>query len=384
VIDNDLFREHQQLCHRLNMFINQARINEQKMQRFQNMELQLIGSRSLPELCENILNNYKQEFALDLVTLTLMDENYELRRFADEGNINNRNLIFYSDETQFERVFHKPYAPQLGEFELERHAGLLSPTALPIKSLACLPLIRYGKLIGSLNLGSESRERFSREFATEFLERLATIVAMCLENTINHERLKRVGLTDALTNVNNRRFFDQRLNEEIARGLRAQEPLACLFMDIDYFKKINDLQGHQVGDTVLRAVAGIIREQLRNSDVLCRYGGEEFAALLTNTSKSTAREVAERIRSNVEKHRFDLSAHSKADPHLKVTISVGMSLLDLGNPANDISQLANTLVKQADKAVYQAKNDGRNCIRFVADDYSPRQKRKAEQSLAGP
>lgn len=384
MIDNDLFREHQQLCHRLNMFINQARINEQKMQRFQNMELQLIGSRSLAELCENILNNYKQEFSLDVVTLSLMDENYELRRFADESNINNRNLIFYSDSPMFERIFRKPYAPQLGEFDLEKHAALLSPISTPIKSLACLPLIRYGKLIGSLNLGSESRERFSKEFATEFLERLATIVAMCLENTINHERLKRVGLTDALTNVNNRRFFDQRLGEEIARGLRAQEPLACLFMDIDFFKKINDIQGHQVGDTVLRAVAAIIRDQLRNSDVLCRYGGEEFAVLLTNTSKTTAGEVAERIRRNIEKHHFDLSAHSKADPHLKVTISVGISLLDLSNPVNDINLIAGNLVKQADKALYQAKNEGRNCIRFLVGGNIGQHKKNLEQSLARP
>jgi len=384
VIDNDLFREHQQLCHRLNMFINQARINEQKMQRFQNMELQLIGSRSLAELCENILNNYRQEFSLDLVTLTLLDENYELRRFAEEGNISNRNLILYSDTVFFERVFRKPYAPQLGEFELDKHAGLLSPISTPIKSLASLPLIRYGKIIGSLNLGSESRERFSKEFATEFLERLATIVAMCLENTINHERLKRVGLTDALTNVNNRRFFDQRLGEEIARGLRSQEPLACLFMDIDFFKKINDIQGHQVGDTVLRAVAGIIRDQLRNSDVLCRYGGEEFAALLTNTSKSTAREVAERIRRNIEKHQFDLSAHSKADPHMKITISVGISLLDLGSPVNDINQIAASLVKQADKALYLAKNEGRNCVRYLAGNAVGQRNKDYEQSLARP
>lgn len=362
MIDNDLFKEHQQLCHRLNMFINQARINEQKMQRFQNMELQLIGSRSLRELCENILNSYKQEFALDLVTLGLLDENYELRRFVEEDNINNRNLIFYDDDRQLGGLFPKPIGPQLGEFDVQQHAFLLSPISPPIKSLASLPLIRYGNLIGSLNLGSESRERFSKEFGTEFLERLATIVAMCLENTINHERLKRVGLTDALTNINNRRYFDQRLLEEIGRGLRTQEPLACLFMDIDHFKRINDTQGHQVGDTVLRAVAGIVREQLRNSDVLCRYGGEEFAALLTCTGKSTAKEVAERIRSNVEKHRFDLSAHSKADPSLKVSISIGIALMDLSAPVNDINQISANLVKQADQALYQAKKQGRNRV----------------------
>jgi diguanylate cyclase (GGDEF)-like protein len=366
MIDNDLFKEHQQLCHRLNMFINQARINEQKMQRFQDMELQLIGSRSLRELCDNILNNYRQEFALDVVTLGLIDENYELRRFVEEDNINNRNLIFYDTDQLLEHLFPKPLAPQLGEFDLQQHAFLLSPVSAPIKSLACLPLIRYGSLIGSLNLGSESRERFSKEFGTEFLERLATIVAMCLENTINHERLKRVGLTDALTSINNRRYFDQRLLEEIGRGLRTQEPLACLFMDIDHFKRINDSQGHQVGDTVLRAVASIIREQLRNSDVLCRYGGEEFAALLTCTGKSTAKEVAERIRGNVEKHRFDLSAHSKADPGLKVTISIGISLMDLSAPVNDINQIAAILVKQADQALYQAKKQGRNRVSVLS------------------
>ncbi|MFV2058769.1 MAG: GGDEF domain-containing protein, partial [Thiohalomonadales bacterium] len=248
MIENDLFQEHQALCHKLQMFINQARINEQKLARFQDLELRLISTRGLNELILQILNNYKNEFSLDTVTLTILDENYEIQRIIQESHADPdmSNLLFCHNLDQLNEFFPTPIKPVLGEFDLSRHALFLSPLSPPIKSIANIPLVRYGKLIGSLNLGSESRERFNRDFGTEFLQRLATIVAICLENTSNHERLKRVGLTDSLTGVNNRRFFDQRLGEELARSLRSREPLACLFIDIDHFKATNDQHGHQV------------------------------------------------------------------------------------------------------------------------------------------
>lgn len=369
MIDSDLYREHQQLCHKLQMFINQARINEQKMQRFQNLELRLIGSRRFSELCNEILTNYKNEFALDTVTLTLLDDNYELRRIVAEGKPLSKlegaeldNLIFYNREEQLTSLFPRPFGPQLGEFDIDKHALLIAPLSPPLQSIASLPLVRFDRLIGCINLGSSSKERFSNEFGTEFLQRLATIVAICLENTINHERLKQVGLTDALTGVNNRRFFDQRVNEEVARSLRSREPLGCLFIDIDHFKRINDELGHPVGDTVLREVASIIREQLRNSDVLGRYGGEEFSALLTNTRASTAKDIAERIRATVENHRFDLRAHHKVSKPLNVTISIGIAVMSEANPITEMGSLCASLIKQADQSLYQAKNQGRNQV----------------------
>ncbi len=145
--------------------------------------------------------------------------------------------------------------------------------------------MRRGELLGALNLGSVEPTRFTVEMATDFLDRLRQILAVCLENTINFELLRRTSLIDTLTGVNNRRFFEQRLGEEIDRAGRSGEPLACLFLDIDHFKRVNDTYGHQTSDLVLAEVASQIRSQLRNNDVLARYGGEEFVALLSSTDE---------------------------------------------------------------------------------------------------
>jgi len=233
-----------------------------------------------------------------------------------------------------------------------------------VKSVALLPLVRYGNLIGSLNLGSKETSRYVEGAATDFLQRLATVVAICLENATNHERLKRVGLTDSLTGVNNRRFFDQRLVEEVARALRTEEPLACLFMDVDHFKSVNDEYGHQVGDRVLHVVAGLIREQLRASDVLGRYGGEEFSALLVNASGESAMEIAERIRAVIAAYPFEIGEGKR----LAATISIGVATIPKEVGDVTVETLANELVEQADQAVYVAKRQGRNRVVLAATE----------------
>jgi two-component system, cell cycle response regulator len=119
--------------------------------------------------------------------------------------------------------------------------------------------------------------------ATNFIEWLAAVASVCLENVANNERLKHIGLTDALTGVHNRRYFDQRLREEVDRALRKGQPLSCLLVDVDHFKHVNDKHGHLIGDAVLREVAEQIKDQLRLSDAMARYGGEEFAVLLVQT-----------------------------------------------------------------------------------------------------
>ena len=129
-------------------------------------------------------------------------------------------------------------------------------------------------------------------------------------------------------------------------------------MDVDHFKRVNDDHGHQTGDQVLRVVAGLIREQLRASDVLGRYGGEEFAALLVNASAEAAMEIAERIRAVIEAYDFE----TMDGKHLSATISIGVATLkDTGKEAS-LEALANELVDRADQGVYAAKHQGRNQV----------------------
>jgi len=359
-----LEKEYQQLRVQLNHFVQQARENEEKMHRFQEQELRLISSRSLTELSKNIILNYRRAFNLNVVSLVLFDPKYELQRFLEDEKAELDELpdiIFTVDRTQLDRLFSKEEKPLLGKFEPACHGFLFNDKIPPIKSVALLPLVRYNDLIGSLNLGSNLLQRFQHDSATDFLQRLSTIIAICIENAANHERLKRVGLTDSLTGINNRRFFDQRLGEEVARSLRSQEPIACLFLDIDHFKAINDNYGHHVGDHVLREVANIIREQLRNSDVLGRYGGEEFAALLANTTTEAAAEIAERIRIRIHNHCFAQTPKSIQES-TKITISIGVTALDPKYYSSDINIISKKLLEQSDQALYDAKNNGRNRI----------------------
>jgi len=366
VADTDLLEEHQELRHKLQMFMDQARENEQKMRRFHEQELSLISSRTLPDLIQSILYNYRRSFSLDAVTLMIYDPEYEIRRILEEEGVrmgDHPSLLFVTQREKLDSLFGEKLEPQLCTYQKDAHQFLfnqLSQGYMPLRSIALLPLIRYGELIGSFNLGSFSEERFSETSGTEFLQRLATIVAICIENAANNERLKRVGLTDPLTRINNRRFFDQRLSEEIGRSMRANEPISCLFIDIDHFKSINDENGHQQGDFVLREVARLIREQLRNCDVIARYGGEEFAVLLANTPEQVAWDVAERIRESIDQHAHHLPETSKS---IQVTVSIGIATLSTLQGLEDVVKLGHMLVENADHALYDAKSDGRNCIK---------------------
>lgn len=365
VAESGVLEERDELRRKLNLFMDQARENEQKMRRFHEQELNLIGARTLPDLIQSILYNYRRSFSLDAVSLVLYDPEYEIRRILEEEGTrmgDHAGLLFITQRDKLDTLFGDPLDPRLCLFDKEQHQFLfnqLTQGYMPLRSIALLPLIRYGELIGSFNLGSFSEERFAEASGTEFLQRLATIVAICLENATNNERLKRVGLTDPLTRINNRRFFDQRLHEEIGRSMRANEPISCLFIDIDHFKTINDDNGHQVGDIILREVARLIREQLRNCDVLARYGGEEFAVLLANTPDAIARDVAQRVRGSIDRHTFQLPDCEKS---LHATVSVGIATMAALQGLEDIVSLGHTLVENADHALYEAKSEGRNCI----------------------
>ena len=158
---------------------------------------------------------------------------------------------------------------------------------------------------------------------------------------------------------NNRRYFDQRLSEEVKNVRRTGNPLTCMLLDVDHFKRVNDTYGHQVGDLVLREVAAIIRAQLRGSDVLSRYGGEEFSALLVNTSPEEAEEVAERIRQAIEQRVFDVP---EFDP-FTITISIGVATLKMPpNTHMNAKSAGQLLIGHSDRVLYDAKATGRNRV----------------------
>jgi len=168
----------------------------------------------------------------------------------------------------------------------------------------------------------------------------------------SNELLKELSNTDPLTHLNNRRYLEKALNSELLRAERTGDCISLVMLDIDHFKKINDTYGHQNGDLVLSAIAEATQTHLRCYDIAARYGGEEFVLVLPGTSLAGGEEVAERLREEVEA----LSFSSPLDK-LSVTISLGVALFP--SPLVDDFE---SLIRQADEALYRAKQKGRNRV----------------------
>ena len=171
-----------------------------------------------------------------------------------------------------------------------------------------------------------------------------------------NRKLAQISYLDAVTNVANRRSFEEELTMEWRRSMRTGSRLSLLMIDIDGFKAFNDALGHQAGDACLRTVATIIDEGVKRAgDIVARYGGEEFAVLLPDTEPAGAAALAERIRAAVEGRGIEHPANA-----CSVTVSIGVATLQASENGEPSS-----LVRAADAALYQAKNDGRNLVRLA-------------------
>ncbi|MBC7780076.1 MAG: sensor domain-containing diguanylate cyclase [Proteobacteria bacterium] len=354
-------RENRALRARLDALLTDGRRNEQIFDRHRKIEVGLMEGSTFPELFDMLFNEFRRINDYDAVTLALCDPDHDLRRLFKSIEIevdDHPDLILLDGFSELFRALAWAGSPSLGAFVKPIHNVLFPFETTRPQSVAIVPLKRRGILIGSVNLGSRDLARFASGMATDFVERLAGIIAICFENVANHERLKHVSLTDPLTGVHNRRYFDQRLREEADRARRSRRPISCLFVDIDRFKSINDRYGHPVGDEVLRGVAARIKGELRLSDTLGRYGGEEFAAVLADTDASTAMTIAERVRAGIEGAPFD----DTKGADIPVTVSVGTATA-LPEHFDNAAALATQLVGRADHALYRAKQEGRNCVR---------------------
>jgi diguanylate cyclase (GGDEF)-like protein len=178
---------------------------------------------------------------------------------------------------------------------------------------------------------------------------IASHVAVKLTNAQLYGRMEEMATTDGLTGLSNHRTFQERFAEMLARAERTGGKQALLLTDIDHFKKVNDTYGHPIGDVVLRGVAQVVRDCVRKVDLAARYGGEEFGIVLEGTDLAGARQLAERIRSEVQKQVFQ----SPKGP-FGCTLSLGIAVYP------DDGRDGKTIIDHADQSLYSAKHNGRN------------------------
>lgn len=276
--------------------------------------------------------------------MTVLGEQHDHEKRISPG------IRFPIDGTPFERLVERKVACK---FPIGSGRELLLPSYDEVESemeCICLPLVgNNNEIVGASTLERKKGDRFFHH-EIQIVNIVTTLIAVTLENT----RLFKLATIDGLTALYVRRYFDIRIAEEMTRHRRGHNKYLSLMMtDIDHFKSFNDTYGHQQGDTVLKELAEVLKKTVRTGfDIPCRYGGEEFAVIMPETSLENALRLAERFRKSCEEHLVP-----GQDKPLKVTVSAGVATI---GPSDDIAVA--DLIKRADSLLYKSKKDGRNRI----------------------
>jgi two-component system, cell cycle response regulator len=356
----DLRLEIDALKKRLAEMTAEAANNESILKRTQGRELTLLRADGLGPLLHAMVDGLRESYGLDAVSVVLLDPQHEIRHLLIAGGDRPEEFkqIFFVDSlvglAPQLAALHRPW---LGPFVGADH-HLLFPDSQNLKSAALLPLPRKDIVTGALCFGSRDPARFTRHHGTDFLAHLGAVAAVCIENAVNRARLLRAGITDFLTGWHNRRYLQQRMKEELARAQRRGATIACLMIDIDRFKGINDGYGHLAGDVALKEIAQRIESKIRSMDTAARFGGDELAVLLPESNAAEAAKLGERIRECIAAQPVRLSAEIERT----LTVSVGVAAVAPGRHEADLKAVADRLIADADAALYRAKAMGRNRV----------------------
>jgi diguanylate cyclase (GGDEF)-like protein len=324
-----------------------ARSRLRDMTALQAISQAVTSSLVLEEIIQTVIEVLRQQFCYTYVSLYFLED--EVLRLGGCVGYTEQAILEYIPITQ--GVIGR--AARTGEIQFIQDTQTdvdFIPATEEIKSEISIPLVIDNRVLGILNVET-GPERTLDETDVNLLSAFAGQVTIAIENAQLFKQVQRLAVTDSLTGLHNRRHFFDLASTEFERARRYNRPVSILLWDTDHFKRVNDTYGHVVGDQVLRIVAQRCRENLREVDILGRYGGEEFIALLPETDLSSALQAAERLRL-----AFSQNPISVQDWSIHLTISIGVaSLTELGPSLEN-------LLSWADQALLTAKETGRDRV----------------------
>jgi len=362
-MDNRILQqENAQLKKTLQIAVKEAQRNEEILKRFMDIEVQMLACGKLSQLINLLLVDFKHTFKLSVVTIYLHNKDQLAESLLQDVDPALKKHLRIVQELQSISEIFPERKIRAGELDRPLRKQLFPDNPFILSSVL-LPLINKDRLIGSLHLGARELNRYHSEYRYDYLERLSALLAVCIENCIIQENLAYLSSTDTLTKLYNRHSFDLEIDKALQRASRTQQCLSLLFLDIDHFKQVNDNYGHSGGDAILKTFASILKKQLRNTDFLARFGGEEFAILLPDCEPQQAAQISNNLRAVVADHMFKTGSIKD----IKVTTSIGVSsYLPIHNDMQSFSELAKILLQTSDQALYQAKFSGRNKVVYKA------------------
>jgi len=368
-------------------FIDRRAKQKRELGLIYEVSVGLLGSLDLDELCEKALDSITGLLKrIDSSLIFLVDpDSGKLKKVASRLRHGNGAEAPRYSRSLVRRVVKGGKAVMMLDTALENKADLSdSMEEIGVKSVICVPLVGKMRTRGAIYLQSVAVPHGFRKSDLFFLTSLSTPIALAIENALLYaqsrraeEKLREAGdhleeevmnrtselkkakdklewlsVTDGLSGLHNYRYLLHSLEAELRRAVRYGRTLALMLMDIDYFKNLNDTYGHLCGDYVLKTVGKLLKSNVRATDIVARYGGDELAVMLIETNKKSALEVAEKLKQKIGNHPFQWQMQN-----LSVNLSIGLAIAPVPG-IQDVSDL----VQAADRALYQAKKTGRNTV----------------------
>jgi diguanylate cyclase (GGDEF)-like protein len=330
----------------INKIIQRLKQNEEISKKFNEVETKILSILGFKDLFEVLLTEIKKKFEVPYVWISMVEKN-EVSNLIDslEDSEILKEHINIIDQNTFLELVGNNTEPVLANENLKPYFKLLPKNRKYfIRSLAVAPISLDGTIIGSLNQADSSIARFQPGIDASLLEQLAVKVSLCLSNVTAHEKLKFYAYHDHLTGLLNRRVMETILNREFQRARRYLTSLSLAFIDIDFFKHVNDTYGHAKGDDLLVYVADTLKKMTRESDVVTRFAGDKFVILLPAIGSDSAMELMDRIKAHLKSNPFYVN-----ETAFPVSLSCGIASIPDANtdhPSKLLSKADNRMMKE--------------------------------------